>query len=131
MMTAFLVTWVVVDYEIIWLHWRSGGLFAAGLALVSAVSGLSYPIRRFKCPHCGNKGTVWKKCSVCGIRVGIPRSAVIDVEKQRAAAPAEHAGGAAKHRVAEALADPANVGADGVSDEADAVDDASHACRQG
>jgi hypothetical protein len=110
---TLLVILLTASYFSLWRHVRWAGLvvFAANLAQLAGT--LLLPTYRFRCPHCGNRGAVWRKCNACGIRVGTPKSAVDEEAKQRAAvALAGQATVTDQYRVAEAVA---------ADDELDAV----------
>jgi hypothetical protein len=113
-MIAYLVTLLGVFYATR-LHLPGSGPASVAWGLLSAVSSFLYPTHRFRCPHCGHKEAVWKKCSACGIRVGTPKSAVVEAAKPRVGAPAEQPAAAVRYRVAESRVD---AGADGVNDVA-------------
>jgi hypothetical protein len=100
---TLLVILLTAGYFSIWRHVRWAGLVAFTANLAQLAGTLLLPTYRFRCPHCGNRGAVWRKCNACGIRVGTPKSTVIEAEKQHAAGPpAEQAAEAGRHRVAEA-----------------------------
>jgi hypothetical protein len=68
-----------------------------------------------------------KKCRTCGIRVGTPKSAVDEAERERAAGAAAERAAAIGYRVTEAqLAE-----AVAVDDEHDPAEDVSHARGRG
>jgi hypothetical protein len=89
---------------------------------------LAYPHHRFRCPHCGKKGAIWKQCKACGIRIGTPKSAVDEAARQRAAGrSSEQAAAAGTYRVAEAEVAEAVA----VDDEPAPEDGVSHSRRRG
>jgi hypothetical protein len=114
---AVFVVFLAAGYFSLWRRTLSVNrvLFAVNLAQIARY--MLGPSSRFRCPHCGNKGNVHKKCRRCGIAIGTPKSAIDEAEKRRpAGAPAERAPQAAGYRIADARVD---AGADPANDEAD------------
>jgi hypothetical protein len=103
---------------------RSAALVVFAVNLAQVAGSFLLPSQRFRCPHCGNRGAFWKKCKACGIRVGTPKAAVVEAEKQRVAGlAAEQAAEAAGYRVADGQVAEAAA----ADDELDATNAPRHA----
>jgi hypothetical protein len=85
------------------------------IPLVLGLLPAGFYVGEFRCPGCGNhferlesrpqsrrRSREPRHCGWCGIRIGTPKSAAVDAEKERAAAVlAEQAAEATRHRVAD------------------------------